>query len=93
VTDDGILVGLVSEHELRFELEDHERGRDQALSEVMVTDLVTIGPDEDLTVAADSMIEHRLSALPVVRGDGLVGLLTDRAVIQHFTAKFRLPAI
>ena len=91
VTEGGVLVGLVSEHELRFELEEHEGRADQSLSEVMVTDLITIGPDEDLSTAADSMIDNKVSGLPVVHGDGLVGFLTDQDVMQHFTAKFRVP--
>lgn len=91
VIEDGVLVGLVSEHELRFEMEEHDGPADQALSEVMVTDLITIGPDEDLSIAADSMIDNKVSGLPVVEEDGLVGFLTDQDVMQHFTAKFRVP--
>ena len=93
VTHAGLLVGLVSEHELRFDLEEDRGPADQPLSEVMVTDLITIGPDEDLNAAADSMIEHHVSGLPVVCDRGLVGFLTDQDVIQHFTAKFRVPGM
>ncbi len=91
VTEGGVLVGLLSEHELRFELEEHEGPADQILSEVMVRDLITIGPDEDLSIAADSMINNKVSGLPVVQGEGLVGFLTDQDIMQHFTAKFRVP--
>lgn len=92
ITEEGEIVGLVSEHELRYELEEHEIEQDQPLSDVMITDLVTIGPNDDLAVAADSMIKNGVSALPVVDGSReLVGLLTNSDVIQHFTAKFRLP--
>gem|GEM_PF-350096 len=98
ITLEGEIVGLVSEHELRFEFEESEDGeaprdKEQPLSDVMVTDLVTVGPDEDLSAAADSMLENRVSALPVVQEGALVGLLTNSDVIQHFTSKFRLPPI
>lgn len=91
ITEEGEIVGIVSEHELRYELENREPTHSQCLSEVMVTEVVTIGPDEDLTAAADRMIEERVSVLPVVEEKELVGLLTEEAVMQHFTAKCRPP--
>ena len=93
ITEEGEIVGLVSEHELRYELDEHEVVDEQPLSAVMVTDLVTIGPNEDLAVAADFMIANGISALPVVNDRELVGLLTNSDVIQHFTAKFRVPPL
>lgn len=90
ITEEGKVVGLVSELELRFELDEHEPRDGQSLADVMVTEVVTIGPDEDLTVAADSMIANKVSGLPVVRGCELVGFLTDEDVIQHFTARSRM---
>ncbi|MFT7670858.1 MAG: CBS domain-containing protein [Planctomycetota bacterium] len=93
ITEEGAIVGLVSERELRFGLEDTEVEDDAPLSEVMVTEFVTIGPNEDLCAAADSMIENGVSALPVVMNHELVGLLRNSDVIQHFTAKYRVPPI
>lgn len=93
ITEDGVVVGLVSERELRFQMEESAQATETSLSEVMVKDVITIGPNEDLAVAADSMIEHHVSGLPVVDDDGLVGFLTDQDVIQYFTAKYRVPAL
>ena len=92
ITEKGEIVGLVTERELRFELEDRDTVRPQSLGEVMVKELVTIGPHEDLTAAADRMIEERVSVLPVVEDREFVGLLTEEDVMQHFTAKYRPPA-
>ena len=91
ITDKGVLVGLVSDHELRFELDEESTSSDTSLSEVMIKDVITIGPDEDLSAAADSMIANHVSGLPVVKDEGLVGFLTDQDVIQYFTARFRVP--
>jgi len=87
ITDGGAIVGLVSELELCHELDGHTLGEDRPLSHVMVTDVVTIGPNDDLAAAADSMLAHRVSALPVVEDREFVGLLTNEAIIQHFTAR------
>ncbi|MFT7485461.1 MAG: CBS domain-containing protein [Candidatus Paceibacteria bacterium] len=95
VTDGGTFVGLVTDYELSFHHTQSKpvQASQTALSDVMVKDVITIGPDEELTAAADSMIENGLSGLPVVTNDGLVGFLTDQDVIQYFTAKFRVPPL
>jgi acetoin utilization protein AcuB len=90
ITDGRAIVGLISERELRFELGGEETGDSTPLSGVMTTELVTVRPDEDLSVAADSMLEHQLSALPVVEDEALVGMLTDADIIQHCTSRRRL---
>lgn len=47
----------------------------------MVTNPVVIEPEVSLQEALDNMVTHRISALPVVNGEGhLVGILTNRDV-------------
>lgn len=56
--------------------------RDMPVSDVMVTDLVTIGPDAGVLDAAKLMAEHAVGGLPVVADDGtLVGLIEEGDVI------------
>ncbi len=86
VTESERIVGLVSDHDLRFAFEGEVK---DTVDHVMVTQLVTISPEEALTRAADSMLENNLSALPVVRDDTLVGMLTDEDIIQHCTSRHR----
>lgn len=80
------IVGLVSDHDLRHGFEGQVP---EPVSGVMTTELVTIQPEEALTRAADSMLENNVSALPVVRDDTLVGMLTDEDIIQHCTSRRR----
>ncbi len=40
--------------------------------------LLTVAPDAGLAEAADLIAKHSIRHLPVVRGDRLVGILTDR---------------
>lgn len=50
--------------------------------DVMSTRLVTIGPDEPVRNAVSLMLQHRISGLPVVDGEGrLVGLLTENDLV------------
>ena len=46
--------------------------------DIMVTDLVTVGPDETARHAYRLMRDHRFRHLPVLEGGRLVGILSDR---------------
>ncbi|MDQ7834696.1 MAG: IMP dehydrogenase [Humidesulfovibrio sp.] len=46
----------------------------------MITDPVTVHPDDNVGKVLDLMSEYRISGLPVVRGDKLVGIVTNRDV-------------
>ncbi|MCB9914622.1 MAG: CBS domain-containing protein [Planctomycetes bacterium] len=88
VTEADRVVGVVSDHDLRFGFEGEHP---EPISGVMATELVTVEPEEALTRAADSMLAHNLSVLPVVSADHtLIGLLTDEDIIQHCTSRPRL---
>ena len=74
------LAGLVSHRPLlRFLASDEGRGADGPIpvSRVMVTDLVTAGPDTTTLEAIDLMREHRISCLPIVKEDRLIGIVTE----------------
>jgi len=74
------LVGLVSHRPLlRFLASDEGRGADGPIpvSRVMVTDLVTAGPETTTLEAIDLMRKHRISCLPIVKEDQLIGIVTE----------------
>lgn len=75
------LVGLVSHRPLlRFLASDEGRGTDGPIpvSRVMVTDLITAGPETTTLEAIDLMRKHRISCLPIVKEDQLIGIVTER---------------
>lgn len=90
ITEEGAIVGIISDRELRAELGEIGTPGETPLSGVMVTELITVRPDEDLASAADSMLQHDVSALPVVENRELVGMLTNASIIQHCTSRRRL---
>jgi CBS domain-containing protein len=52
--------------------------------DVMVRDLVTVGPDADVTDAVNLLSEHDISALPVVDEDGdLIGILSEADLLER----------
>ncbi len=54
--------------------------------DIMTTNLLTIGLDEDLALAADTMIKNNISALPVVDSDeNLAGIVTKIEIAKTLT--------
>lgn len=57
------------------------------LKEIMTHPVETIGPDDSLTDAARKMEEKSVGFLPVVDGDDLVGVITDRDIIVRAVSR------
>ncbi len=46
------------------------------VKEIMTTDVITATPDMDVVFAFEKLMKHKISSLPVVDGDTLVGIIT-----------------
>ena len=75
------LVGLISYRALLRQMAHgtlKEQGRHIAVSEVMTRNPYTIHPEASTLEAIELMRQHRIGCLPVVKGDRLVGMITER---------------
>jgi len=79
VNNDGKLVGIITNRDLRF-----ERNPLRPLTEIMTSErLVTTKPLTTLEEASDILQEHKIEKLPVVDADyKLVGLITYKDIIK-----------
>jgi IMP dehydrogenase len=79
VDDNGHLVGIVTNRDLRF-----ERDLDRAIDDVMTKEgLVTTTQTTNLEQAAQILQEHKIEKLPVVDNDGkLIGLVTYKDITK-----------
>lgn len=79
VDENGHLVGIVTNRDLRF-----ERRLDKAIDEVMTHEnLVTTHARTDLAAAAQILQEHKIEKLPVVDANNkLVGLITYKDITK-----------
>lgn len=83
----GRLVGMVSDRDVRIDDRSLRRlavlerlddvvGEGKPLEAVMSTPPHVVGPDETVAAAARLLLSRRVSALPVVEGGALVGIIT-----------------
>jgi CBS domain-containing protein len=63
----------------------------QQIRDRMVSDVVTVEPGTSVVDAARRMIEEKKGPLPVVEGDRVVAMVTDRDVIARVVAEGRDP--
>ena len=63
----------------------------QQIRDVMVSDVVTVERGTSVVDAAKRMIQEKKGPLPVVEGDRVVAMVTDRDVIARVVAEGRDP--
>lgn len=86
LSEDGALVGILTDRDMRLAVNSplimRERWQDEQLlaqtqvAACMTPDPICVGPDTPLRDALDILLKHRISGLPVVDSDHLVGVLT-----------------
>ncbi len=63
-----------------------------SVSEVMVSEVVTIDSSASIVDAAKQMISEEKGPLPVTEGDRLQAMITDRDIVAHVVAEGRDPS-
>lgn len=78
IRDDNVLVGIVTNRDLRFENEMTKK-----ISEIMTRDLITTEQETDLDKAAHILQKHKIEKLPIVNEHNqLVGLITYKDITK-----------
>jgi CBS domain-containing protein len=77
------LSNIQSSHPWRYQM--------QTIQEVMSTDVQCVAPTDSIRRAAQLMEEFDVGALPVLDGDALVGMITDRDIVMRSSAKGKDP--
>jgi CBS domain-containing protein len=79
------IVGLISRRDLirtRRVQSIIARHAHTTIEEVMSKDVVTISPDEPIGSAAELLVKHDVSRLPVIDGDRIVGIVDRHDVLK-----------
>jgi acetoin utilization protein AcuB len=85
VTDQGRLVGMLSDHDIR-----QHQGHltDTRVTGAMTENPITVSPDTTMEEAAEIMLERKISGLPVVEQGKLVGIITTADLLGAFVEIF-----
>ena len=101
VVVEGAVVGIVTDRDLRdafpsvFESPGLGRARQArsvadpsaiVVESVMSSNVVKLGPNDDIVAAARLMRRERIGALPIVERDRLIGILTRSDILNAFVA-------
>ena len=70
---------LISAPKVRSAIAQHNQTR---IETVMTRNVFTIGPDEPISAAAELIVAHDVSLLPVIDGDHLVGVINRHDVLR-----------
>ena len=81
VVDDGKLVGIVSDRDVRAHSGYLDTSR---VTAAMTWDPKTVTPKMTVEDAARLMIEHKIGGLPVVENGALVGIITATDILKAF---------
>ena len=94
VIDNGRLVGIVTDRDIRQVAPAYPLFRDEAeirrytenlaVTAAMTADPMTISPDAPLVQAAKILETYRISSLPVVDGEKLVGMISVMDLLRTF---------
>lgn len=95
VNDQGLLVGVVTDRDLRHYLFSPPVFKDLGLigvdillkavpvAEIMSAPVITAAPEDELMDAAQFMLEEKVGSLPVVERDRVVGIITETDMLRR----------
>jgi acetoin utilization protein AcuB len=81
VVEDGRLVGILTERDIREHLGYLGSTRVNA---AMRTALITVTPYDTVETAAQLMLKHKIGGLPIAAGGKLVGIVTTSDLLKAF---------
>ncbi|NPV26379.1 MAG: sigma 54-interacting transcriptional regulator [Firmicutes bacterium] len=84
----GKLCGLVTKKQLLRDFSEGRLGEETTVAEIMLSELITTSPDEDLTQARTTMRANGIGRMPVLDAQGrIVGVITAIHVCNGFSDK------
>jgi CBS domain-containing protein len=88
VMEGDMVAGLISERDYARKIVLKGKfSKDVSVREIMTTEMVCVGPDEDVEVCMELMTDKRVRHLPVFKNDQLIGIISIgdivKAIIEH----------
>ncbi len=87
VLDGEIPRGIVTERDFVRRVVAERKPIDNKISDIMTKPLITIDPDDSLSVAARRMVNNKIRRLPVMKQHRLVGIIVVSDFAKHLSKK------
>ena len=97
VVEGGTLRGVISDRDVLKAIspfldtysEEHRdvKTLSQPASEIMQADPITATPDTPIEEASRTLLDNRVSSLPVVEGDELMGIVTGKDMLEYYVSE------
>jgi CBS domain-containing protein len=68
--------------------EELRRALGTTAADVMTRDVLTVGPNDDISVAATLMTDKRVNPIPVVDQGRLIGIISRRDILRHIVEDY-----
>jgi len=83
IVEDGKPIGILTESDIMRKIVAEEKDPAKiAVEEIMSSPAITISPDAGIEEAVRIMGKHKIRRLPVVENEKLVGMVTERDLMQ-----------
>lgn len=80
----GRIVGILTERDIMREvIAANKKPSSLKVRDIMKTQLITGEPSENMTSLAKKMHKFDLTRIPIVNGEKLVGIVTNKDIIEH----------
>jgi CBS domain-containing protein len=82
VLEDDRVLGILTERDILGVVGSGEDPKNVAAHEALTDDVITIGPDAPVEVAAGEMVRAGVRHLPVISEQGLIGIVSMRDLVR-----------
>ena len=84
VTVDGKLVGMIVEHDIEKAMRRPGVIPQTPVDWIMTKKVITANAEEEITIAVQKLIKYKISGLPVVEGEQLIGIISEMDILKAF---------
>ena len=93
IVEKGKPVGILTERDISTRVAKGQNVRRMVVMNIMSKPLVTIGPSAEVSQAVEQMVRKDIRRLPVMEGDRLVGMVTERDIFRYLVTVSYAPNI
>ena len=93
IVEKGKPVGILTERDISTRVAKGQNVRGMIVRNIMSKPLVTIGPSAEVSQAVEQMVRKDIRRLPVMEGDKLLGMVTERDIFRYLVTVSYAPNI